>query len=110
MNKQANRLFDAKFRVEKEICLTIADEEPLHKGDTIWRGPDACFWQIEPGVYFVHGLNLDEHGRLQDEEYWRQDSGLSGFPRLTALDLRALQKMGRITLLEGSFDSNVCSK
>lgn len=95
--------FDAKFRVELEIKLALYDNQ-LQKR-SIWSGPDATFFTIEPGgVYFVQGLNLDAEGHPQDPEYW-SDSG-ADLPCLDAADLRALQEWGRITLLEGSFSSD----
>jgi hypothetical protein len=103
--------FDAKFQVMKPINLVLHDEEPLHDGSTIWCGPDATLYTIEPGVYYVDGLNLDAEGCPQDKYYWgdNPDDDLKArrIPSLGIADLRALEREWEcITLLEGSFDSN----
>lgn len=103
---KSNGKFDAKFEVVKPINLALHDEENRLHDRSIWCGPDASLFTIEPVVYYVDGLNLDEKGLPQDEYYWSDDPKSSHISSLGAADLRALEEFGVIALLEGSFNSN----
>jgi hypothetical protein len=89
--------FKTVFRVTRQLNFALFDESQRLREHSIYTGPDASVWIVQPGIYALIG----DPGFGQN--IYTPSGFTTDFPYLDPKDFEAVEEGGEIELIAGNW-------